>query len=149
MQLRNGKSTVNRIRCTAQKASPRAPFGAVPSARANGRAPKSYVSHATYDHTFSVSELSGMICESNLRHKGTYQRSHGLCEIYDYLYEHLEAIRELKGGEVLKVMRNHTIKLVGDAAKGAIRDGKDPDTLESLQMLTAKMLAVLAKMGPE
>jgi len=143
MQLRNGKATTtSNVRCTAQKASTKIPRGCTTNKSANR-------AHSTRAPAFSVSEFSGMISEFNLSYRGAYQRSHGLCEIYDYMDDHIEAIRQLKNGSVLNIMRKHTIKLVDEATKTAITHGKEPDTLDAVVMLVPKMLAVLAKMGPE
>lgn len=138
MQLRNGKSTArqNIIRCTPQKASLIIPT-------------KSCLSNDSDDSPFYVGKLSEMIKDFNIRYEGPHQRSNRLCEIYDYMNQHIEAIRELKGGVVLNIMRKHTIKLVEESTNTAIIYGKNPDILNAILKLTTKMLLVLAKMGPE
>jgi hypothetical protein len=134
MQLRNGKTTGYKIvRCCAHKARKSVPYAA-----------KSCVSRDTHD-SFSIDELRGMLTEFALRYENPIQRAYGLCEIYEYLNEHVESIKDFEDGLPTTTIRKQALILIRDAVANVALYPKDAELQEAIQTIVPKLVSFLEK----
>jgi hypothetical protein len=90
-------------------------------------------------------ELKGMITEFALNYETPFQRTNGLCEIYDYLIEHATYIRGLGDTLLLNNMRKRTLILIRDAAANAARYPADTELQKIIWRLIPKLVLFIEK----
>ncbi len=113
MQLRNGKITNNRVvRCTSQRVS--AP---------GTKMPKSSVSNYRDDYENTIDSLNGIIYEYEEKYVGTLPKLHGLCEIYTFIVESSEVLKQNK--VLFDVFRTTATEMLKAIDKIVLDDPRD------------------------